>query len=823
MRAHALSVMIHVWFERRGNDFRVALRGLRRAPSVAVSAVLVLSIAIAMAATMMTVVRAVLVERLPVRDQDRLITLTLESKAGADVPVWSGGELKQVERASRTIREIAGVYHAGVYTYPLLDGRRAVLTNRVMVSGNFFQVLGARPIVGRLLETDDDATVTRDLVHAPIQPLVLSHKAWLTWFGGDPGVVGRRLSNPYGPPNYRIVGVAPAGLDFPVGVDYWLPMGSGSASTPLVARLAPGATNALARAEFFDLIGRIRSDSGAKMTMAGVRARSFVSEIVGDVHPVLVALVIGASILVLIACVNVANLLLLRASARAHETAIRRAIGARSGDILAFFLTESLVIATLGGAGGLAGSLWLTRALLALAPAQLPQLDLVTLSGAPVVATIAISCGALLLFGVLPGSAMVRQNAGIPLLAGARVVGQTRSRVQVRRVLVSAQVALAFILVAGAGLLTRSTSRLEALQLGFNPDRLSFVAVSFPANRYLDSAQHIFPLGEEVLSRIRAIHGVASAAPVIIPPFTGPGVWRWSFVPERAGGVDGREVAIPMDVADSALVSTLGVELVRGRHFTADDRDGSAPVVILSETAANQLWPGEDPLGKRLRMPTGQSLPSGGGPRTVVGIVRDLHYREFRTPSPMVFLPWRQAMWQGWVAVRTSTSLASVLADIRASVGEIGPEINASQAQSMDELLGTPLAVPRLGAFLLSLFGVVALFVAAIGLYAVVATAVKQRAHEIGVRLALGATPGGIRRHVVLDAMQVVAVGSIVGALCAIAASRFATSLLYQVSPFDPVALLAAVALLGGASYAAALIPAAQVAKTDPVAVLRQQ
>ncbi|HEY7396599.1 MAG TPA: ABC transporter permease, partial [Gemmatimonadaceae bacterium] len=685
------------WVQRRISDLRIALRGLRRAPSVTVSAVLVLSIAIAMAAAMVTIVRAVLLERLPVRDQDRLITLALESKAGVEIPVWSGTELKQIERSIRTMRAIGAVYHAGVYTFPLLDARRPVLSNRVMVSGNFFDVLGARPVVGRLLETGDDATVTRDLVHAPIQPLVLSHKAWLGWFGGDRGVVGRHLSNPYGPPNYQIVGVAPAGLDFPIGVDYWVPMGNGGAASPLVARLAPGATAAAARAELLQLIGRIRSDSTTRAAV--VRGRSFTSEIVGDVRPVLVALSIGAAMLVLIACVNVGNLLLLRASVRAHETAIRRAIGAGDGDILALFLTESFVIAGLGAVGGFACSQWLIKVLLALAPARLPQLDLVTLSGAPVAAIILIALLALLLVGVLPGYLTVRHDIGTPLRGGARIVGQSGSRVQLRRMLVSAQVALAFVLVAGAGLLTRSMSRLAATQLGFEPDHLSFIAVSFPVNRYLDSVQHVFPLGETALSRIRAVHGVSAASPVMIPAFVGSSPWRWHFVPEDARDIGDKGVSIPIEVGDSALFSTLGIQRVRGRSFTADDRDGSAPVVIVSESAANQLWPGQNPLGKHVRLIEGKSMPSGAGARTVVGVVRDLHYREFRAPSPMVFLPWRQAWWQGWIGIRTSKSLATVLPEIRAAVSSLGPDINASQAQSMDELLAIPLAVPRLGAF----------------------------------------------------------------------------------------------------------------------------
>ncbi|HEX4683907.1 MAG TPA: FtsX-like permease family protein, partial [Gemmatimonadaceae bacterium] len=729
-------------------------------------------------------------------------------------------EVNRLQRSSRTMRAIGAVYHAGVYTYPLLDGRRPVLANRVMVSDNFFDVLGVRPVVGRVLETDDDATVTHDLVHPPVQPLVLSHKAWLTWFGGDPAVVGRRLTNPYGPPSYQIVGVAPAGLDFPIGVDYWLPMGHDMAASPLIARLLPGATAASARAEFFDLVGRLRSDTSSKLTVAGVRARSFTSEIVGDVRPVLVALTIGAVILVLIACVNVGNLLLLRASARADETAIRRAIGAGDGDILVFFLMESLVIAALGGAAGLGGALWLTRALIALAPAHLPQLDLVALGGAPVASTIGITCAALFFFAVLPGCVMIRQDVGTPLRGGTRIAGPSRSRVQIRRVLVSAQVTLAFILVAGAGLLMRSMSRLEAAELGFNPHQLSFVAVSFPASRYLDSAQHIFPFGEEVLARIRAVHGVRSVSPVIIPPFTGSGVWRWRFVPVGADAPTSQSLAIPAEVGDSALFTALGVTMVRGRAFSASDRDGSAPVVIVSEAAANQLWPGQDPLGKQLRVL--QSLPSGDGVRTVVGVVRDLHFREFHTASPTVFFPWRQAWWQGWLAIRTSGPFGAVFPEIRAAVAALGPDFNASQGQSMDDLLAIPFAVPRLGAFVLSVFGFVALLVAAIGLYAVIATAVKQRTHEIGIRLALGATAAGVRRQVVTDAMRVVGTGALAGVVASLIASRFAASLLYQVSPFDPLTLLGALVLLGATSYCAAFLPAFQVARIDPSMVLRR-
>jgi predicted permease len=811
---------IIVWLDRRFSDFRVGLRTLRRSPSIALSAILMLSIAIAMAATMATVVRAILLQRLPVRDQDRLITLRLEARDGAEVPLWSGSELARLQRASHTLRAIAAVYHAGVYTYPLLDGRRPVLSNRVMVSDNFFEVLGARPLAGRLLATHDDETVVHDLVHPPTEPLVISHKAWLAWFGGDSNVVGDHLTNPYGPPNYEIVGIAPAGLDFPIGVDYWVPMGGNMASAPLVARLNPGATATSVRNELPGLFKRIRGDS---TSIAVVRARSFVNEIVGDVRPVLAALTAGAAILILIACVNVGNLLLLRASARAHETAIRRAIGAGSGDILAAFLSESLILAVLGAAGGFVGPRWLIRALLAIAPARLPQLDLVTLSGAPVAATIAIAAVALILFGVMPGLAVARQDVGTPLHAGTRIAGQSRSRVQLRRVLVSAQVAMAFLLVAGAGLLTRSMARLAATQLGFNPDRLSFIAVSFPVNRYLDSAQHVYPLGEDVLLRIRAVRGVTAASPVIIPPFAGAGVWRWHFVPEDARDANARPVAIPMEVGDSALLSTLGTRLVRGRAFTAVDRDGAAPVVIVSESAANALWPGQDPIGKRLRMLEGAGLPSGAGARTVVGVVHDLHFREFGATSPTVFLPWRQAMWQGWLAVRTAKPLATVLPDIRAAVAAIGPDINASQAQSMDDLLATPLAVPRLGAFLLSAFGFVALIVAAIGLYAVIATAVRQRTHEIGVRLALGATARVIRTHVVLDAMRIVATGALVGAVAAVVAARFATSLLHDVSPFDPIAFVGALLLLAVVSYAAAFVPAFQVARIDPMNVLRQE
>lgn len=811
-----------VWVEQRLRDLTVAVRGFCRAPSLAISAIVILGVGIGMSVAMFTVFRIVLVDRLPVIDQERLITLSLVSKNGVELPT-ADGQIEQLQRASTTMRAVAGVFHGGAFTFPLLDGDRPVIPNRAIVTGNFFDVLGARAVVGRLLRKEDDAQGDhgRSLQSFMVEPLVISHRAWMAWFGGDTSVVGHRLNDPYASRQFIVVGVAPAGLDYPIGTDYWIPIGP-TGGTDVIARLSSNGTPSAARSEFLAMV--VRSDPQASVLVARADVRSFPDEILGDVRPAFIVLGAAVVLLLLIACVNVGSLLLLRASTRSQEMAVRRAIGAGYGDILGQLVVESLVLAVVGGVLGLACAYSFLRLLLAFAPAQIPRMDLVSLAGAPVGVAILVTGVAVLLFGVIPALMIARGDLASPLRFDTRSGGQTTSRRRIRKSLVASQVALALVMVAGAGLLTRSLARLEGVRLGYQADHLSFLAVSFPVKRYTDTLAHIFPLGDQVFSRLRAVVGVTAVSPVLIPPFVGANVWQWPFDAEGQSASDAAtNPPVPIDVGNADLLRTLSVPLLRGRGFTEADRDGAGLVVMVSESVARRFWPAQDPIGKRLRIPNFKWLPSGDGWRTVVGVVGDLHYRAFREPSPTVFMPWRQGWWQGWIAVRTTGELATLLPVMRRTVHEIDPLVTVSQAQPMDDLLAAPLAEPRLSAFLLSAFGLVALLLAAIGLYGVMAAAVRQQTREMGIRLVLGATPGRLRDEVLREALVVTTIGAIVGLAGALVSSRLLGALLFQISPTDPLALAGACALLLVVATAAAYLPARRATRIDPASVLRME
>ncbi|HEY5062306.1 MAG TPA: FtsX-like permease family protein, partial [Gemmatimonadaceae bacterium] len=413
---------------------RIAIRSLRRAPATAASAIVILGVGIGASVAMFTVFRTVLVQRLPVTDQDKLVTLSLLSTTGATLPTI-GDELDQLRRSSVTMRAVAGVSLAGTFTFPLLDGDRPVLPNRSIVSGNYFDVLGARPIIGRLLHEADDAEGTSPRAPMPgvAEPLVISSGAWRRWFGGDPAIVGHRLSDPYGGWIYTIVGVAPPGLDYPRGADYWIPMGRSSGAIA-VARLARNATPAAARAEFLAIVRRSRPQ--AQSTIAGATATSLADQIVGDVRPALTVLGGAVALLLLIACVNVGGLLILRASSRSQEMAIRRAIGATYGDVVEQLLAESMVLAGAGGVLGLLCAFALIRMLIVFAPAQLPRMDLVSIAGAPVGAAVAVTAIAVLLFGIAPALLSARGDPARALRFDARSGRQSRVRRRARQALV---------------------------------------------------------------------------------------------------------------------------------------------------------------------------------------------------------------------------------------------------------------------------------------------------------------------------------------------------------------------------------------------------
>lgn len=800
--------------DRIKHDVRIALRGFRRSPSFTITAVLILAIGIGMAVAMFTVFDAVLVRPLPVRDQDRIVELfTYRNDPKTDFWLPSD-DLPKVAATSKTLRDIAGVAHWGAVVAPLLDGDRPLAFNRTIVTGNFFDVLDSRPSLGRVLQPSDGAPGAEPV-------LVVSYNAWRTQFGGDSAIVGRRLLEPYTRSNYRVVGVAAPGLDYPAGVGVWMAswQPAGKVAVIAVARLAPNATVSAAQAEFFGTMKQLGPERG----YVGVHIETFAHAVLGDVRPILVVLSAAVVLLLLIACVNVGNLLLLRAASRARELSIRRALGATYGDIVRQLVVESGLLGLVGGVTGLLCAAALIRILLAYAPPQLPRTDVIGLAGTPVFMALAVTVLAVFAFGVVPAFVASHGQLASPLRFDSRSGTETRARRQVRNALVASQVALALVMLAGAGLLGRSLDRLQHIRLGYTSERLSILTMSFPSGLFQDSTGAFSEakarvLGEQLSSALRAVPGVVALTPVVIPPFLGANVFvdrldKEGQTPQEAAA----NALVPLEAGGAEYFRTFGIPIRAGRAFTDADRETAPPVAVVSEAIARRLWPNENPIGKRIRYWSRDSTAW----RTVIGVAGDIRYRSLRESAPAVYLPWRQGFWQGGFAIRTAGDLSALLPAIRRATHEVNPQVTLWDARTMEDLLAKPLAQPRLSAFLLGGFAFVSMLLAAIGLYGVMSSTVRGNMRELGVRAALGASPERLRRGVLAHALTVTGAGAAAGLVVALPSSRLLAKLLFEVSPADPIAMLGSAALLLVVALIAAYMPARHATRVDPVQALR--
>ncbi|MEP6764418.1 MAG: ADOP family duplicated permease [Gemmatimonadaceae bacterium] len=802
--------------DRVNRDFRVALRGLLRTPSFTSTSIFVLAVGIGMAVAMFTVFDAVLVHKLPVRDQDRIVELfTYRGDANADY--WMRREdLKTVQLSSRTLRGIAGVVHWGAPESPMIDGDRPVLVNRTMVTGNFFEVLGARPALGRLLRASDEMP--------GVQPvLVISYSTWQKQFGGDSAVIGRRLLEPYARQNLEIVGVAPPGLEYPSGVGMWMTFfqPSNDQLVKAISYLAPSATPGSAQREFFDIMRKTHPDRNYD----GVHAQTFTHAVLGNVKPVLTALVSAVALLLLIACVNVGNLLLMRATGRSRELSIRRAIGATSGDLVRLLVVESTMLGAVGGLLGLVVAVVLVKVLVVIAPPGLPRLDAIGIAGMPIVICIAVTTVATLIFGVVPALAASHGELVSSLRSDSRGGAESRTRRTVRRALVASQIALALVMLAGAGLLGRTLAHLQNLSLGYQPDHLALLSVSFPPSVANDSTgkfsqDRVYALGDQLQTKWRGISGVQSVTPILTPPFLGANIFIGRLDKE---GQSPQEMTanpyVPVEVGGADYFRTFNIAMKSGRVFTHADNEKAPDVAIVSEAVARRFWPNESPIGKRIHFWNSDTTAW----RTVVGVAGDIHWRSLRESTPSVYVPWRQAYWQGSFAVRTSTNLSNVVDALRRSTREVNSTVGLWETRPMETVLESPMAQPKLTALLIGAFAIVSLMLAAVGLYGVMASTVRASTREFGVRLALGASPERLRRAVLKQAAIVAGVGAAIGMLIALAGSRLLSSLLFEVSPTDPVSLIGSAVTLMAVALVAAYVPAYRATQVNPMEALRAE
>jgi putative ABC transport system permease protein len=796
---------------------RLATRSLLRAPGFTTAAVLLLGLGVGMATAMFTVYRAVLVQRLPVIDQERLIVMHPLDRGGAhlDIPA---GYLDLVRRQSRTTAAIGGAYHLGAIASPLrLDDKTLDLTTGY-VTANLFDVLGVRPLLGRLLRPEDGDRDTP-------QVIVLSYTAWRRVFGEDPGIIGRSLLAAYDGSRRTIVGVAPPGFEYPAGADAWQPFTRKlTAQVDIVARLARGASLSSARADLLAITREANpfldsTNTAFRPSIAGVDARPFAQEVLGGVRPALVGLASAVGLLLVIACVNVGSLLIVRGAGREREFAVRRAIGASALDLAAQLIVENTLLGLAGGLLGLIVAEISLRVLLYVAPAQLPRADVIRLDGAPLGVAIATTMLALLVFGLLPAASASRTSPGASLRSDARAGGGLGQR-RLRQWLVSSQIALAVVMVAGALLLGRSLARLQSLDLGYVPERLSLLRLDGPESVYT-SPERALQFVNGMVAQIEAVPGVVAATVVESPPFKG----QSGFIMKVSkAGLSQQELEaspyVPFEIAGPDYFRTLGIPILRGRGFLPSDTKTRAHVFVVSEALAQRLWPGEDAVGKRMR----NAYDSLHTDYTVIGVARDTHFRDLRQAAPVVYQSQVQdfSAWFGYIAVRTAGDIAPLLPAIGRNVRDAYPGMAIVRVQTMEHLLDGPLAQPRMSTFLLSVFGVVALGLAAIGLYGVMSSAVRQRTREIGIRIALGATEGRVRRAVLGEAMAIVGGGIVVGLAGALIATQLLRTQLFGVSPADPLSFGAACAALAVVGLSAAYFPARYATRIDPARALRR-
>ena len=796
---------------------RVSMRGLRRTPGFSLTAVGTLALGIGIAIAVFTVADALLLRRLPVRDQQRVVVLWGATRDGRfDNFPLTLREVRDFEQRARSLQRVEFFSYDDPFPKPLRDGDRIWRLRQTHVSGGFFDLLGARPSVGRLLRPEDDRVGA-----APV--VVLSHAAWQQKFGADTAVLGRRLTMHETGVAHTIIGVAAEGLDYPGRTEFWAPIipattipnsDSSVAAVDLLGRLRPGRSLADARAELTAYFGRPDAPPWHR-PVAGV-AHRLENAILGDTKPALIAIAAAAGLLLLITCVNIANLLLVRGLARAREVAVRASLGASRARLVGELLVESILLAGAGGAIGLVLAIAAIRAFVAGAPPELPRLGEVGVGGSVLAVAMALTAVTVLLSGVAPAVVAARTGLNAILRSGGRHTAGGRRFRLLTEGLVVGQIATALLVLAAAGLVTRSLEKLQRVNLGFDASGLLIGELALRYDQFDDRARQM-ALIDGLMARVGSTPGVAAVSPVLAIPFSGSGGWdgRPPVEGESADEAATRPM-LNMEVVAPNYFTTFRIPIVRGRGFTADDRLRSNPVVIVSESTARLYWPNADPVGRRFRLASGQLL-------TVVGIVPDTRYRDLRQPRPSLYVPLEHS----WftlpltLAIRAAGDPARLVPSIRRAVADVDPGVSLVSAAPFEEFLRGPRAQPRLNAMLLATFALAAAALASVGLLAVMVTMVRHRTRELAIRQALGATPVDVARIVLGRAMAIAAAGAGLGLAGAVGTNRLVSAMLFQVTPSDGLTLAASGLLIVGVAAVAALAPIVATVRIQPIIALR--
>lgn len=799
-------------------DLRYAVRQLRRAPTFAVAAVACLALGIGANTAIFSVVYAVLVRPLPYPDPDRLLWVfgANESRHRERNSVSPGDYLDWKDQ-NQVFERMAGAYDTRMN---LTGGGEPIEVPAQLATADLFPLLGLRPILGRTYTAEEDRPGGPAVV-------VLSHGLWQRRFGGSKGVIGRTIS--LDGKSYTILGVLPPGariVGLPREPDLWVPFAFDPATDYrassgrfmlTLARLKPGVSRDQAQAAMAAIARRleeIHPDFNRGWSINLVPMNEVATEALRRPLLILAGVVV---LVLLIACANAANLQLAHATARSREIAVRAALGASRARVVRQFLVESLLLALAGGMGGVLLALWLTDALAAKAAASIPRLGEVRVDLATLAFTLAASTLAGLLFGLVPAVHANRVDLHESLKEGGRALSGRGSRT--RAMLVATQVALSLVLLVGAGLLLKSIARLQQVDLGFDPDRVLTARVTLPEVRYPKPEQQV-AFFDAALSQLRALPGVSAVGAINWLPLSGlssaTGFWFASRPMPRPGEKLGTDVR----AVDPGYFRTMRISLLQGRPLQPTDGPRQPRAVVVSESFVQRYLPGEEPLGQRVVMPWGDTLTA-----TIVGVVADVKHTGIDSVvGPTTYWPMAQFPSSFMTLVlRTSGDPSALTSAVAARVHAIDPELAVAEIRPLEAYLGDYLARRRFSMTLLAGFAGLALVLTAVGLYGVMAYSVVQRTRELGIRVALGASRDSVLQAVLLRGLQLVAAGVLAGVIAALLFTRVLGTLLYGVSPTDPLVFGIIVGLLVLVGAVSSYAPARRATRVDPMVALRSE
>jgi putative ABC transport system permease protein len=799
------------------HDVRYAVRSYAKAPSFTLVILMTLALGIGASTAIFSLVNGILLQPLPLPDPDRLVYANEVNGKGDRITVSWPNFLDWRTRArafeSLSISREESTTLTGTERAQRLRGRR--------VTGNFFHVLGVSPALGRGFTDEDDRPNGAPAV-------VLSDAFWRTQLGADPAVIGRTINLEY--VAHTIVGVMPRDFQYVRPYDLFTSMGPVASSPNLLdrgnhsgfyalGRLKPGASLEAADSELKAIAAALQREYPNTNSAIGVRAELLADRLVDDIRLTLVALLGAVGFLLLIACVNVANLLIARGASRQHELAVRAALGGGRARLASQMLVESTLVSVAGGMLGVGVAAWLLRGLVAVAPEGTPRIGEVHLDATALLFALAAAALCGVVFGALPAFQASGVHGQQALVRGRQAGFASRSH-RLRRGLMVVETALALVLLTGAGLMMRTLQELTQVETGFRSDHLLTTRFLLPGDQWSPEKRVAFY--DDLQSRLRALPGVTNAAFAFSLPIDGSN-WNSIFivadkpVPPRA-----QLPSAAFTPVSTGYFETMGMRLVRGRFFDATETPTSPKVTIVNESLARRLWPGEDAVGKRLKQGWPET-PSAW--REVVGVVGDVKFNGVTADTPIqAYLPLAHEPSRSLaIVVRTAGDPAALGPALEGVVQQLNKDLPLFQIRTMDDMLGTSIARQRMSMLVFVVFAVVALTLASVGLYGVVAHGVTERTHEIGVRIALGAEQRHVLGLVMRQGLSMALVGTAIGVAGSVALSRWIQGLLFGVTATDPITMGAVVATLLAVALVACYVPAWRATRVDPTTALRAE